>query len=283
MHDDPSPCKPQDLLTDKRAGEVEKDLGKIKIASPNALAELNKFHKIGATEVEECAPFIRRYFNDMDSLYFSDKCIAEREEWCKSDKVDRSFLVGHLEAWLSLQSLAFPSNHNLKWVLKAPIFTIFLPELESAFPSATFVFTSRDPKNVIPSTCGLVEVAAAFKADWGREPKVLMGRIGGYVLGRMRLFADLQAEFVDRRGEGDEKVLKLRYQDVMEDKIREAARIYGAAGREMEGEAGRKMREHLEVNKQHKHGRADYSLEKFGLDEGKVKEVMKGYKEQFGV
>jgi hypothetical protein len=42
------------------------------------------------------------------------------------------------------------------------------------------------------------------------------------------------------------------------------------------------MNEHLDYNKQHKHGRADYSLEKFGLSEEIVGRVMKDYKEEFG-
>ncbi|GMH63295.1 hypothetical protein TrRE_jg812 [Triparma retinervis] len=229
MHDDPSPCPPGELRSDRRAAEVQKDIDKIGIVSPNAVEELNKFHKIGATEVEECAPFIRRYFNDMDSLYMSPACTASRSAWCTSPSVDRSFLVRHLQAWLSLQSLAIPPSSPKRWVLKAPIFTVFLPELAAGFPDAAFVFTSRDPKNVIPSTCGLVEVAAAFKADWGADPSVLMSRIGEYVLGRMEHFASLQSEFVESRGgrEGG-NVTCLRYQDVMEDKIGEVAKIYEA-------------------------------------------------------
>lgn len=284
MHDDPRPCPPSDLLTDPRAVEVQKDIDKIGVVSPNAVDELNKFHKIGSTEVEECAPFIRRYFNDMDGLYMTPKCIRDREVWCSSTQVDRTFLVKHLKAWLSLQGTAFPTGSEHRWVLKAPIFTVFLPELEAGFPGATFVFTSRDPKNVIPSTCGLVEVAAAFKADWGSDPSVLMTRIGEYVLKRMELFAALQSKFVKGRGGKEGKgVTCVRYQDVMEDKLRSTRKIYSAAGREIGEEAMREMKEHLDANAQHKHGRAEYGLEKFGLSEMRVGEVMKDYKEEFGV
>lgn len=52
------------------------------------------------------------------------------------------------------------------WVLKAPMFTPFLGELAAVFPDAAFVFTSREPKSVLPSTCGMAEAAASVKMDY---------------------------------------------------------------------------------------------------------------------
>ncbi|GMI31098.1 hypothetical protein TrCOL_g6251 [Triparma columacea] len=69
----------------------------------------------------------------------------------------------------------------------------------------------------------------------------------------------------------------------MEDKLRSTRKIYSAAGRELGSSALREMKEHLDTNAQHKHGRAEYGLEKFGLSERRVGEVMKDYKEEFGV
>ena len=40
-------------------------------------------------------------------------------------------------------------------------------------------------------------------------------------------------------------------------------------------------RQHLESNKQHKHGKAEYSVEKFGLSEARVKSTMSRYEEEF--
>ena len=43
-------------------------------------------------------------------------------------------------------------------------------------------------------------------------------------------------------------------------------RIYDAAGRELTGDVRAKMQRHLDANKQHTHGKPDYSLEKYDLD-----------------
>ena len=68
MHDDPAPAVSPD---DPRAAEVARALRGLAAISPNALAEFDKFHKLGSGEVEECAPFLRRYYNDMDSVLFA--------------------------------------------------------------------------------------------------------------------------------------------------------------------------------------------------------------------
>ena len=98
--------------------------GGLAAISPNALAEFDKFHKLGSGEVEECAPFLRRYYNDMDSVLFAPRALDARSRWLRDPAVDKSFLARHLVAWLRLQ------NADKAWILKAPLFTYFLDELE---------------------------------------------------------------------------------------------------------------------------------------------------------
>jgi len=43
------------------------------------------------------------------------------------------------------------------------------------------------------------------------------------------------------------------------------------------------MNQQLSMNKQHKHGKANYSLEKFGLTKANLEETMKDYKRAFNV
>ncbi|GMH84815.1 hypothetical protein TrST_g238 [Triparma strigata] len=272
------PCSPSDLMTDPRAAQVAKGLKALSIVSPNALSELNKFHKIGAYEVEECAPFMRRYFNDMDSAYFSPSCITGRTEWFNDPNIDKSFIFTHLKAWLSLQATSFPPNSSMKWVLKAPLFTPFLSEVSSAFPNSTIVFTNRNPMNVVPSTCGLIEVAASLKADWSDEASMWKW-IGSYTLDRMKYFAKEQIKWCETQERHE--VIHLDYKETLADPLGTVKRIYGAAGRVFEGEAEESMREHLESNTQHKHGKADYSLEKFGLSKERVEDGMREYETKY--
>ncbi|GMH47973.1 hypothetical protein TrLO_g12594 [Triparma laevis f. longispina] len=280
MLDDSSqlPCPPSDLFTDPRAEEVAKGLKGLSLISPNALSELNKFHKIGAYEVEECAPFMRRYFNDMDSAYFSPACVKSRGEWVNDPNVDKSFIFTHLKAWLSLQASTFPEGSDMKWVLKAPLFTPFLNEVSDAFPEATIVFTNRDPMKVVPSTCGLIEVAASLKADW-REEDEMWKWIGDYTLDRMQYFASEQMKWTEKQKR--HTVINLDYSETLKDPLKTVKNIYSKAGRKFEGTASNSMKAHLEENTQHKHGRADYSLEKFGLSKERVEAGMREYEVKY--
>ncbi|KAK7230419.1 protein kinase regulator, partial [Aureococcus anophagefferens] len=69
-----------------------------KTVVPNRAAK--GFHKLGSGEVEECAPFLRRYYNDMDSVLFAPRALDARSRWLRDPAVDKSFLVRHLVAWL---------------------------------------------------------------------------------------------------------------------------------------------------------------------------------------
>ena len=190
----------------------------------------------------------------------------------------RSFLFSHLKAWLALQGTKFPKDKEMSWVLKAPLFTSFLKETSDAFPEATFVFTSRNPMNVIPSTAGMVEVAASLKADWSDEDE-LWKWIGKYILAGMYFLASNQSDWI--KNNQKHKVLSLKYPETLADPLGTVKRIYAAAGRKFEGEAEEAMKKHLESNKQHKHGKAEYSLEKFGLSEARVKSTMSKYEKEF--
>jgi hypothetical protein len=117
----------------------------------------------------------------------------------------------HLKAWLSLQGTKFPKDKEMKWVLKAPLFTPFLKATSEAFPDATFVFTNRNPMNVIPSTAGMVEVYASLKADWSNEDETWKW-IGDYCLAGLAGTAYIQSDWIKKNKR--HKVLSLKYPEV---------------------------------------------------------------------
>lgn len=276
MHDDPAPAAAGCLETDPRAAEVAKSLDAMFAVSPNALAEFNKFHKLGTLEVEECAPFLRRYYNDMDSSLMAPSALETRARWLDDEKVDRSFVARHLLAWLALQ------GNDRPWVLKAPLFTSFLPQLDAALDDddALFVFTSRDPTKLVPSTCGMAEVAACLKADW---TTCTLPALGASVARRMADWAARQKAFVDAKKGRGSNVLCLRYEDVVADPMAAVARIYESSGRVLTDETAATMRAHLDRNAQHRHGRPDYSMAKFGLEPATLEATFADYKRDFHV
>jgi hypothetical protein len=275
----PSPTAPENLLTDPRSKKCAEDLSKMSLLSPNLVEEFNRFHKIGAYEVEECAPFMRRYFNDMDSPYLGEDCLNGRNEWLMDKAMDKSFIFTHLRAWIALETTAFGSKEYV-WVLKAPLFTFFMNEIDTVFPDSSFVFTSRNPVNVVPSTCGMVECAASFKADW---KQLILSHVGGYTIQRMAGFAKFQDAFIAKKKREGKPCVEIDYKYSVKNPMESVEKIYSAANRELTDKARAEMLAHLGEHTQHKHGKADYSLEKFGLTENSISEGMAEYKKNNGV
>ena len=153
-------------------------------------------------------------------------------------------------------------------------------EIENVFPNSTFVFTSRNPVNVVPSTCGMVECAASFKADWSQ---LILSHVGGYTIERMAGFAKFQDAFIAKKKKEGKPCVEIDYKFSVKNPMESVEKIYKAAGRELTEKARAEMLAHLGEHTQHKHGKADYSLEKFELTEESISTGMADYKRNNGV
>jgi hypothetical protein len=71
--------------------------------------------------------------------------------------------------------------------------------------------------------------------------------------------------------------LNIPYDKIVKDPIGTARSIYTFSGREFTGDIEENMRNHALLNKKEKHGKAEYSLERFGLSEDKVDAAFPGY------
>jgi len=225
--------------------------------------------------VEECTPFWRRYYWDMEGAFMAPAALEARQAWVESAQVDKSFLATELRAWLALHGPP-AEDCSTRWVLKAPLFTCFLRELAAAFPDASFVFTSRDPVQMLPSTCGMAEALAAISMTY--EPG--LEQLGRSVAARMHTYATAQLDFCARPPPGLAPPLVLKYADAISDPLGTVRRMLGHASRTLSREAEEAMRAHLDVETQHKEGRPSYSLAKFGLDEKELKERFSSYRAQ---
>jgi len=146
--------------------------------------------------------------------------------------------------------------------------------LADSFPDASFVFTSRDPLQMLPSTCGMAEALAAISMTY--EPG--LHQLGRSVAARMHTYATAQLDFCAKPPAGLRPPLVLKYADVLADPLATVRRVLGHASHTLSPEAEQSMRTHLAVETQHKEGRPSYSLAKFGLDERELKERFAAYR-----
>lgn len=161
------------------------------------------------------------------------------------------------------------------WVLKSPAHLPTLPALLAEYPDAIVVQTHRDPAKVLGSLSSLVSLGVGLLAD-APDPRV----IGRQVLDR----TERTLARVDRaRAAVGDRVVDVRYADLVRDPVAVVAGIQDRAGRPLSAAAEARMRAWLAANPQGKHGAHRYSLAQFGLDPAAVERFAGPYRDRYGV
>lgn len=258
-NEDVAPCN--ECSNDPRIRGVEQDFAAASTLSPNYLAELNKFHPISATAVDEVTPFIERYLWVLHHPLLAPSAVTKLNAWFSDQTVDRSFIMVHLRAWLALQASTAPSPDDVHWVLKSPSLSWMLPEMVDTFPDARLLLTSRDPKKVVPSFAGLF---AAFLSTYGDFGRWGLESFGATSLNQSVAFVRAQNELLEAH---PQKVLHISYDKMMTDPLAAMRLVYAHTGRTLSETAEHAMKRHMTENQQYRHGKPDYSLAKFGLND----------------
>jgi len=168
----------------------------------------------------------------------------------------------HYKRQLQLLAWRFPPR---PWLLKAPAHLFHLDALLAVFPDARVILPHRDPAQVLPSTCSLVQVCRRLSSD-----HVDAAEIGAQWLDLL----DCGMQRADRAAEaaGPDRVLNLGYKSLVADPVAAIRGIYGHFGIAFSDELGAAIEDWLAANRQHKHGAHRYALEDFGLDETQVRD-----------
>ena len=158
-----------------------------------------------------------------------------------------------------------------RWLLKAPFHLGHLPLLFDKMPNAIIAHCHRDPVEVIPSMCRLFEASRCMASD-----EVDRNEIGKLVLD---VWSGLMNTYLADRPRLEESrcFVDVPYSLIRSDGIGAIKKIYDQAGIDMTPEAERSMRVWEEHNSQHKHGKNDYSLERFGLSANIIRDYFSDY------
>ncbi|MCB9797076.1 MAG: sulfotransferase [Alphaproteobacteria bacterium] len=161
------------------------------------------------------------------------------------------------------------------WVLKAPSHIFRLEELAEAFPDARFVWNHRDPLRVVPSCMSLYEIGRAA----GSETTDLRGLGGAW----MTLWGEGIRRAVQARARiGEERFFDLPFGELVKDPLGTVERIHRHFELPWSDAAHQAMARWMQENPRHKHGKHDYSLERYGVSEGDVQAQLEPYIERFG-
>ncbi|MEM8563010.1 MAG: sulfotransferase [Pseudomonadota bacterium] len=146
-----------------------------------------------------------------------------------------------------------------RWILKNPGAIGCIAALQAVFPNITFVHSERSMLEVMPSYCRLMEAALTPLLE-SLDP-ISHGQDSlHYWQYEMQRFRD----DVNELGE-DLRMLSVSYLDIVKDPMAVVRDIYSLCSLKLAADAEKAMASWQQSNRQHKHGKAQYSLEQYGL------------------
>jgi hypothetical protein len=160
------------------------------------------------------------------------------------------------------------------WLLKAPVHLPALGVLMATFPKATVVHCHRDVHQTVASAAKLYEVAhVAFGADHVELEQI----------GRNTLLTALgwEANLAQRPAVPPTQILDVHYEQICSDVTDVIEEILARRGLGHEPQTIAAIRAWERTNPQYRHGRATYSLERYGLTPDQVDEAFSVYTAAF--
>ncbi|WP_185962306.1 sulfotransferase [Palleronia caenipelagi] len=247
---------------EKRIADVEALLDVRRKVTP----ELDGTHLIRAEAPEEClhmtgvSGFTRLYWN-LGPVYSFQRWLSRVD---KADKYrDYVDLLHYLQG-------EYPGK---RLVLKAPDHNDGVAELLDALPEARVILTHRDIVEQIGSFLSLGRTTRKLAVNALDTAKEAEGVIDMTDVSLQKM-AEARIRHPDR-------ILDVRYTDMMADPLASVERIYEFCGLTLAKSRRDAIAEHHARNPKGKHGKHEYSLAEFGLENDWVRDRYKDYVAEF--
>ena len=172
-----------------------------------------------------------------------------------------------------LQALQF-GRPKQNWVLKTPLYLIFIDLLFATYPDAWVIHTHRDPLKTEPSS-----LSTLATVRWERCNQVELPEAGGAGLGLMMI------ALAQRRAAGElpDRIVDSHFADLMADPVAAVERLYDQIKRPFLPEHGDSIRRYIQQKPKGKFGTHKYTPEEWGFDSVSLREQMRPYTDHYGI
>ncbi len=168
-----------------------------------------------------------------------------------------------------LKLLQWHCKPNL-WHLRTPVHMFAVDAFVAAYPDARFLWSHRDPVQVLGSVCSLISYVRSWSSD-RRDPHELGAeQLAWWAEGVRRAM-----EF--RRRFGDDRFVDVSFADLQTDSVKTVAAAYERLGLTFGADARDKVQAWAAGHQPGHRGTHDYELAEFGLSEDQVREAFADY------
>jgi hypothetical protein len=194
-------------------------------------------------------------------------------------------LIAHLPDWVPDYPASMAYHRALlqtlqhggppkTWLLKTPLYIIFIDLLFATYPDAWVIHTHRDPLKTEPSS-----LSTLATVRWERSDDVALPEAGATGMG------DMMIVLARRRAAGElpDRILDSHFSDLMSDPVAAVEKLYGQMDRPFLGEHADAIRRYLAEKPKGKFGTHHYSPEQWGFDRAALRERMRPYTDHYGV
>ena len=190
--------------------------------------------------------------------------------WYQAQVADLRPLYAYQKKLMQLLDWQRPGE---RWLLKAPAHLWGLDALAATFEGVAIVWTHRDPVACTASACSMT---AALMTTLEGLDKHWLGPVVMEFYARSLDRALAAREKMDAR-----RVVDVSHDEFVSDAVGVAKRSYAHFGLALTQAALAAFERHASANPRAKHGRHDYDLAEFGLDESRVRARFRAYQERF--
>lgn len=260
----PSPWVPAGTEPDPRITVTDQQLLR------ERFPEMMSVHPVATHEPEEEVLLLQLSFRTVGTPWVCHG--YEFIDWA----VRQDQTPGYAELRRTLQYLQWQDGgrRGRPWLLKAPIHLHALDVVLATFPRATVVHCHRDPESVVPSTAQMQEI---FHRAYGAD-HVSLEQIGRNVLLSAHSW---ESNLAQRAHVNPEQILDVDYADICSDLGAAVSRILASRGAQPSAETLTAIAGWEQQNPQYRHGRPEYSLERYGLTSRQVDEAFAAYTAAF--
>ena len=250
---------------DRRAELTARQYSQFLLLAP----ELPSLHPLDAHAAQECIEITGHVFRSLrfDTTHY----LPSFQQWLDD--------AGHLEAYRFhkrfLQHLQH-QNGGGQWILKSPDHIFALEALCEVYPDARFVFVHRDPMKVLPSVARLTEIL--------RQPftrKIDRLQIGQQVSNRWALGSKLLIEADDWLKSSPERIMHVRYKDLVRDPFAIVTDLYRHFGMTLSGPGEQGLKRSIAERPDGGYGRNSYRFEDYGLNPAAERKHYSAYMAHF--